>query len=281
MQLIERIVRRLGLAYSIGWHRQMMVGGKKRTIPFTGGNMLVEKETWFSRYLAAFMKARSGLFVDIGVNLGQTLLKVKGIDPGRVYAGFEASAECVHYAGELVRANHFTDVTIIPVGLAETRRLVSLAANSTTDQSASIIPGFRDTQYAQSTLILVEKGDDVLPMLPGQPVGIVKIDVEGAELEVLLGLKQTLMSAMPIVTCEILPVYDAATEIGRFRLERQAQLLSLMQGLGYTCFRMRHDAWLEPVKEIQVHSDLELSDYAFLPPAAAAEVSEPPMDQVI
>lgn len=277
MQLLEGIVRRLGLAHSFSWQRQIVIGGKKIVIPFMGGNSLVEKETWFTRYLAAFMKARGGLFVDIGVNLGQTLVKVKGIEPGRAYAGFEASTECVHYVSALIKANHFTDVMVIPVGLADTRRLVTLSSNSATDQSASIIQGFRDSTYEQSTLILVEKGDDILPLLSGLPVGVVKIDVEGAELEVLTGLKETLRGSMPIVTCEILPIYDMALEIGSFRLKRHGQINTLMKSLGYECFRMRHDAWLEPAPEVQVHGDLELSDYVFLPPDLKAEMLEQPL----
>ena len=118
MHLLERIFHRLGVSRYLCWHRQMMIEGKKLTIPVMGGNRLAEKETWFTRYLASFMKARGGLFVDVGVNLGQTLLKVKSIEPGRAYTGFEASTECVHYVSELIKANQFTNVTVIPVGLA-------------------------------------------------------------------------------------------------------------------------------------------------------------------
>ena len=57
--------------------------------------------------------------------------------------------------------------------------MVTLSSNSATDQCASIIQGFRDATYEQSTQILVEKGDDILPLLSGLPVGVVKIDVEG------------------------------------------------------------------------------------------------------
>ena len=70
---------------------------------------------------------------------------------------------------------------------------------------------------------------------------------------------------MPIVTCEILPIYDLSTEVGRFRRERQEQIMTMMTDLGYECFRMRRGSWLEPVQDVQVHSNLELNDYAFLP----------------
>ena len=82
---------------------------------------------------------------------------------------------------------------------------------------------------------------------------------------------------MPIVTCEILPIYDATLEVGRFRLKRHEQINTLMKSLGYECFRMQHDAWLEPAPEVQVYGDLELSDYVFLPPGLKAEMLEQPL----
>jgi hypothetical protein len=72
---------------------------------------------------------------------------------------------------------------------------------------------------------------------------------------------------MPIVFCEILPVFDAASDNGRFRMQRQELLVATMRGLGYRLFRMLADESVVELGAIETHADLSLSNYAFVPPA--------------
>ena len=59
-----------------------------------------------SEVIQRLFKLKSGAFIDVGVNLGQTLLKVAAIDPGRAYVGFEPNPACVDYVWKLIETNN-------------------------------------------------------------------------------------------------------------------------------------------------------------------------------
>jgi len=111
-------------------------------------------------------------------------------------------------------------------------------------------------------------GDDVLETLGVDEVAIVKIDVEGGELDVLEGLTRTLSRSNPLIFCEVLPIFDEQSELGRFRAPRQAQLSGLLQELGYVIFRIHVDETIEQLPDFGgPHSDMTLSNYIFVPRA--------------
>jgi FkbM family methyltransferase len=217
----------------------------------------------FSKVLAS----RPGPFVDVGVNLGQTLIKVKLIEPSRRYIGFEPNPYCCHYTTELIRINNFESCSLVPVGLADKDATVSLFAKSdAVDPSASIVDGFRSWErYRREQPVAVFRGDPLLHDL--RELSILKIDVEGAELEVVAGLQETIGGLRPYVFCEILPVFDATTETGCFRQRRQDTLLAMLHALGYTLFRMLPDDSVVELRTIDVHGDLALCNYVFVPDA--------------
>ena len=113
-----------------------------------------------------------------------------------------------------------------------------------------------------------------MPVFPGDAlladvdrIALIKIDVEGGELEVIGGLVNTLRRCMPIVFCEILPVFSDTTENGVFRKRRQEQLLATFHGLGYRVFRMMADETVVDLGSIEAHADMALINYEFVPPA--------------
>lgn len=57
------------------------------------------------KILTSLFKLRSGTFLDIGVNLGLTLIKVKSVNADRNYIGFKPNPACVFYIEELKRIN--------------------------------------------------------------------------------------------------------------------------------------------------------------------------------
>jgi len=219
------------------------------------------------RAYAKIFATRPGAFVDVGVNLGQSLIKVKLADQSRGYIGFEPNPYCCHYTTQLIQINKFEDCRLVPAGLADKDAIVSLFAKSdAVDPSASIVDGFRSLErYSREQPVAVFRGDPLLHHL--DELCILKIDVEGGELEVVAGLQQTIDRLRPYVFCEILPVFDGATENGRFRLRRQDTLLAMLHALGYTLFRMRHDETVVELPAIEVHHDLAQCNYVFVPEA--------------
>lgn len=223
-------------------------------------------EGWLYELLERLLPLRPGAVVDVGVNLGQTLVKCLLLDPGRRYIGFEPNPECVGVAESIIRLNHATDATIVPCGLHERFALLTLFGQHSMDSAASLVEGFRRaTHYTMSRHVCVAPGDAALRQLAPGPIAVIKIDVEGAELEVVAGLRETIEAHRPFVLCEILPIKDEATDRGQMRRERTDRVVGTLQALGYQLYRVHHVGSLEPLERVNTHASLALSDYLFVP----------------
>ena len=271
----SRVLRSIGkspLGWRLNFSVDATVGGHSLRIPVVlgrGYQNLQIGEAWLFRAFAKVLGLRPGAFVDVGVNLGQTLIKVKLIDPDRAYYGFEPNPQCSQYVNELIRLNGFQDCTLVPVGLSSEASVATLfAKNDAVDPSASLVPGFRSAdRYARRQFVPVFAGDALLRDV--DRIALLKIDVEGGELDVIAGLRDTLARCTPTVFCEILPVFDETTENGRFRKRRQDELLAHLHSLGYIVFRMMQDETIVELPAIDTHGDLALTNYAFVPAAEA------------
>ena len=199
-----------------------------------GGSNLDMSEPWMIDSLRRLMSLRPGsAFVDVGVNIGQTLLKLKSLEPGIVYLGFEPNPFCVRYAQELIRVNRLTNCEIIPVGLADYAGVITFIADSEADTAGSIISDLRPDKISLRrqhipVFPLDSIAKDVLPDNPG----VVKIDVEGAELEVISGMRGFLTERRPLVTCEVLHAHSADRLL--MVSERNDQLRIAEQGNAFT-----------------------------------------------
>lgn len=164
--------------------------------------------------------------------------------------------------------NRFVGCTIVPAGLSDRNGLTTLwlRPNVSVDPSATTIgdvcddPGSLRRQYAA-----VCRGDDAVASVGIETLAVIKIDTEGAELEVLAGLAQTVGRFRPHIVCEILPVGDEHLPAGRVRLARQREVQRLLRAWGYDVFRLYEDTRLQAVDVIGVHDDLALSNYLFVP----------------
>ena len=187
------------------------------------------------------MAARPGAVIDVGVNTGQTLLKLLAIDPTRRYVGFEPQVDCCFFVDQFLRDNDLRTHQIICLALGNQNGLLPLYSSGPVDVLASLVP--RSTQRYDSEFITkfvpVRIGDDVLDELGLDAPAIIKVDVEGAEAEVFEGLRGTIGRAKPICFFEVLPNYvglertminaDAATA----NREASISLMQYFSGLGY------------------------------------------------
>ncbi len=249
--------------------------------PKINGSMCDVSEPWMVQLLGRLLPFRRGTFCDCGVNIGQTLVSVKAADPSRRYVGFEPNAECVAYVEKLVAVNQLENVVIVPVGLAETAglRKLQLYHGKTSDPSASLVENFRPGEFVETVkLVPVMRFADIEKLLDLADLGLVKIDVEGSEAEVIASMRDALGRFRPWLIVEVLPCYTVSNLP---RLERQHRIENMMRAAEYALFRIVKEAsgslrGLIELREIGVHGRIEFSDYVFCPrediPSLAAAV---------
>jgi FkbM family methyltransferase len=251
------------------------IAGQVVRIPILLGNGLQNldidssSEPWLMESLRRLFARRAGAFVDVGVNIGQTLIKAKALDRRRPYYGFEPNPGCCHYVEQLIHVNQFPNCTMIPTGLSDCSGIATLRSHPhvSLDSCASLVDGFafgyEGLDAGQVATLL--PGDEVMARLEIDEIAVIKIDVEGGELEVLRGLERTLRARRPYVICEILPVVDVKAPTGELRLTRQEAVLDFLRKMGYAAFRVHGDLSIQPIEAIEVHSSLDLSNYIFVP----------------
>lgn len=81
--------------------------GASIKVPIIGGveiSNIYEAEGWMDDILILLArKITSGTFIDVGVNIGQTLIKVKNSFNSSInYLGFEPNPNCVNYCYKLI-----------------------------------------------------------------------------------------------------------------------------------------------------------------------------------
>jgi FkbM family methyltransferase len=266
-----RALHRRGILWRANFTVAGRLGGRPLRVPLqcgAGWEHLRMGEVWLFHGIERVLQDRPGAFVDVGVNVGHTLIKVKAIDPDREYLGFEPNPHCLRYTQQLITVNQFSRCTVVPIGISNRTGVMKLLLNPDADPSATLVEGFREPErYARAMPVPVFVGDDVLDGLGVTNVAVVKIDVEGGELDVIQGLERTLRRTSPFLFCEVLPVFDEHSDMGRFRLRRQTILRDLLHDLGYLIFRIYVDDTVEELNDFGLHADMTRSNYVFVPRA--------------
>lgn len=167
------------------------------------------------------------VFYDVGANVGfLTVLGARLVGPhGAVYA-FEPVASNALYVHRNAEANRFAQVQVLEKAVSNRsgRGELNLAKYSGGAALASVEapPDAAGTQAVDLVTI-----DEVISRDGLKPPDVVKIDVEGAELEVLQGMETTARRYRPVIVVEV----DAA-EIGLLR-RKQAACEQWLRDHGY------------------------------------------------
>ena len=249
------------------------LGGKKFKIPVINGygyyNLFPNQEVWMETLVKQMMKERPGAIIDVGVNIGQTLLKIASLNNNTAYYGFEPNPLCYAYSSELVKQNHLSNFSVYPVGLSSKAEVLDLYGDNDYASGASLVENFRvnTKKYSIIHRVPVMPGDDILLKTGIEKISFIKIDVEGAELDVIKGLTQTLSIFKPPVIMEILPVYNVESENGRMRKMRQDELQHILHQLNYKIYLIdESNVKLQFVADIPVHGDMDRTNYVMLQP---------------
>jgi len=204
--------------------------------------------------------------VDVGVNIGQTLIKIAAIDSKTQYIGFEPNPIAFCYSYRLVEENNWSQCHLYYTGLFTEESILTLFMDNYASSGASVLPKMREdmSRYKRKMNVPVFAADTIFSKVDFK-AGLLKIDVEGAELEVLIGAKDFVRRNRPLIVLEILPVYSLERENGRYRKEREVQLIGFLNSMDYVMYRIHEDTvTLTEMSEIPVHGQMSLTNYLFV-----------------
>jgi FkbM family methyltransferase len=208
-----------------------------------------------------------GAFLDIGANVGQTLLKVKALFPDVPYVGFEPNIHCASYISALIAHNHLQACAIFPLGLGDADNITPLFYAHPADPKATVIDHFRGNEHALLRQpVLMRAADTFLAALPLQDIALLKIDVEGAEAAVLSGAHDILRCHRPFVICEVLRTHHPEHPSHAFRVHSRMVCETLLHELDYAIWGVNRTQTLEACGRI---SDT-YTNYVFVPQEKAA-----------
>ena len=153
----------------------------------------------------------------------------------------------------------------------EVLKLIFFAPDES-DSSATVIEHYRPLNK-EDHFIFVPVFDfhALSSFLPMKPSSLVKIDVEGAEFEVLLGLDDWIKAYQPYLLLEILPVYSKENQD---RLRRQEEIEALIRNWNYKISRIKktNPIGIEEIGTIEIHSSIEDCDYLLYPASSIRKI---------
>lgn len=265
-----RALRKSGVLSHLNFTTTRATGRTVQRIPLRGTigiDHFFDHEPWMQTVLEKLKLRPTDLFLDIGVNIGQTLLSLRAAYPSQPYLGFEPNPSCVSYTLDLAKENSYTDVRVIPVGIGDSIQIASLryAPDNPVDSAATALDRYSGKQEAVQHICLV--GYPELKPLLDVAIGAMKIDVEGLEFEVLKSLEPVITERRPPILLEVLPNYGGREQR---RLERQRALEALLTKFEYNIARIVRDeslefVALEPLDSFGTHDNIEWKDYLLTP----------------
>lgn len=252
----------------------IIVGGARFETPVVNGILNHGPDPALLSLYSRVLPHLNGLFLDVGANIGQTLLAVRSISDRMPYVGFEPNPFCVTYLTMLIKRNRIRGVSIVPAAVMHESGILELEKyyDDEADPTASLIRDFRPEQTViEKCYVPAFCWKEINPHFKSHSVGFVKIDVEGAEFEVICALREMLETNRPWLGIEILPAYR---EDYSDRFKRQCAIEDILRRMDYILLRIERDedhsfSHLRVIRSIGVRKDVKGSDYVAVPAESA------------
>jgi FkbM family methyltransferase len=190
-------------------------------------------------HLARSVLPADGVFVDVGANVGiHTLAIARHVSEGGAVVAFEPHPVNHRLLVHNLEQNHLRHVVAENVGLAESAATLTGAARA--DGGNWSLASHGDYRFEVRLLRL----DDYWRDHPLPRLDVMKIDVEGAEVRVLRGARQTIARFQPLIVFEVCPSW--LTKMQTSVVELFAELV----GQGYSIHALpgRKIVWDRRVK---------------------------------
>jgi FkbM family methyltransferase len=195
--------------------------------------------SWKTEVLRQHINARPGVFIDVGTNIGMTLLDFIAVaDDERQYIGFEPNPASARMISALIETNKLTNASLVAAGLSNRSGLFELStrAGHPSDSAATLLEGVRPGWSYERQWVSCFRFSDIADDMKLDAISFIKIDVEGAELLVLQGMKERLMRDRPAILCEVLH-RDKDADPHAYSMHL-SEIEALLAEISYSIFRI-------------------------------------------
>lgn len=144
---------------------------------------------------------RDGVVYDIGANVGFfSVIAARGVGPkGRIIA-FEPVEECTRAIAHNASLNGYDNIVVVPCALGSRRAQMDFFVGANTTQSRLNPPADAHGRWVK---LQVEALDDLVSEQGLPRPDVIKMDIEGAEIEALRGMQATIAQHRPVLLCEM------------------------------------------------------------------------------
>lgn len=224
--------------------------GLKVTLPFSswlGKYLVVPNEFYMSKCLHAFLELKPGAAIDVGTHAGEFLVRFKLAcqktkTENAKYFGFEPNYASYFFMNELIRENEWSNsCSVFPVALSDESGIRPFYVSRYADPCSSIHPQINSGVEDYNTLVAVYSGDEFVASLDIDHLSVIKIDTEGAELEVLQGFEKTIAAHRPFIHCEINNVPESDNPNYEFLAARNKSLVEFANKMDYEIYEIAED----------------------------------------
>jgi FkbM family methyltransferase len=134
------------------------------------------------------------VFFDIGANVGYyTILASRMVGPHGHVVSCEPLVRNLAFLQRHVTRNRASNVTILPFACSDSEGISAFSAGS------NVATGQLTSGNSNSSILVPTIRIDTIVQRSERRPDVIKIDVEGAELDVLKGARQTLVEAKPVI----------------------------------------------------------------------------------
>ena len=179
----------------------------------------------FETEIKSWFNVHGGAFIDIGANIGRYSIGLAE-NFNEVYA-FEPVKETYRTLEKNIQLNGIKNVVALQIGLWSRvdEKEINIGLNSGKSSILLSLP------YSHIQKIKVDTGDNIVEALEIRNVSLVKIDAEGAEVEILYGIKELLHRESPRIIVEV-------------KSMNHKNVLDILKKIGYTLIGMRGENYL-------------------------------------
>ena len=208
---------------SIRWRKQQLEPGISKLVK----NIVKELDLQNDR----------GCFFDVGANVGLYIWEVSKVCPNRNILAFEPDPENVKLLEKTLSAANLQNLEICNYALSNQNGEVLFFQDSLTSATGCVAGKEKPwiEQYLNSSANEIRVKTKTLDSVVSDDnnPSLIKIDVEGHEVEVLEGGRKTLAKIKPLLIVESFP-------------PKQQTVLSILQELGYKIIDADHHASINP-----------------------------------